>query len=100
MNTKKENTRVSLSGRSDLEHELRQAEAASGIGAFALDLTTWEWAWRPTVATLFGFNNENTPASFHDWLQAVFVEDGRLLRRVPGADVSRPTALACRQGTS
>jgi len=75
MNTKEENTRVSLSGRSDLEHELRQAEAASGIGAFALDLTTWEWAWRPTVATLFGFNNENTPASFHDWLQAVFVDD-------------------------
>jgi PAS domain S-box-containing protein len=63
------------SGPSILKDRLHEAEAASGIGAFVLDLSTREWAWSPPLAALFGFSPEKAPASFEDWLHAVFVDD-------------------------
>ena len=40
----------------DLEKRLKLAEAASGIGAFELDLASKHWAFNPQLATLFGLD--------------------------------------------
>src|ERR1051325_9077114 len=60
---------------------VREAEAASGIGAFVLDVSNQDWAWSPPVAGLFGFSAENAPGSFGEWLRAVFVDDVPKIRR-------------------
>ena len=87
MNYENETTGGRLSGPSNLEQRLREAEAASGIGAFVLDLSTQEWAWTPAVATLFGFDSAKTPAAFDEWLKTAFVDDApKILRAL---DVAR-----------
>jgi PAS domain S-box-containing protein len=75
MNEKTQNPGGSTPPASGLERQLREAEAASGIGAFVLDLSIGEWAWSPAVASLFGFTNDRAPERFEEWLQAVFVDD-------------------------
>jgi PAS domain S-box-containing protein len=68
-------------GRSTLQQELYEAERASGIGAFVLDLSSQEWAWSPPVAALFGFEAEHAPTAFDKWLEAIFVDDAPKIRK-------------------
>lgn len=57
------------------EEGLRLAEAASGIGAFEMDLVSKRWDWRPQVAVLFGLDPGTAPAEFEDWQRTIFVDD-------------------------
>jgi PAS domain S-box-containing protein len=75
MNKKSENSNRHRKSRLRLAERLREAEAASGVGAFVLDLSTREWAYRPPVPVLFGFTSEKAPADFEEWLKVVFVDD-------------------------
>jgi PAS domain S-box-containing protein len=63
----------SRAGRSD--DGLRLAEAASGIGAFEMDLASKRWRWRPQVAVLFRLDPKTAPAEFEEWQRAIFVDD-------------------------
>jgi PAS domain S-box-containing protein len=54
---------------------LRRAEAASGIGAFELDLETGRWEWSPATAVLFGLDPATAPDEFEQWLQTIFFDD-------------------------
>ena len=72
---------------SPLAEQLHEAEAASGIGAFVLDPTTRDWAWSPSVATLFGFSAENAPQAFEEWLKVAFVDDAPKVRHA--LDIAR-----------
>ena len=67
-------------GAADLEKRLKLAEAASGIGAFELDLASKHWAFNPQLATLFGLDPISAPPSFADWLRIVFVDDAPKIR--------------------
>jgi PAS domain-containing protein len=87
MSKKRENPTERTGSRSPLAERLVEAEAASGIGAFVLDLTTREWAWNPPVAMLFGFSGEKAPAAFEDWLKVVFADDATKIRHA--LDVAR-----------
>jgi PAS domain S-box-containing protein len=80
MNEEQGNIADPSNGRSALTRRLRETEAASGIGAFVLNIERGEWAWSPPVASLFGFSPENAPPSFEDWLQAVFIDDAPKIR--------------------
>jgi PAS domain S-box-containing protein len=75
MTKQKEKSSGRSPGRVGLAERLREAEAASGIGAFVLDLSTRHWAWSPPVAILFGFSGETAPAALDEWFKAVFVDD-------------------------
>jgi PAS domain S-box-containing protein len=66
---------------SSLENRLRDAEAASGIGAFVIDMSSREWACSPPVARLFGLCRAATPAKFDEWLSNVFVDDVPKIRQ-------------------
>jgi PAS domain S-box-containing protein len=59
---------------------LLAAEAASGIGAFEMDLSSKQWVWRPQVASLFGLDPQNAPADFEGWLAGVFSDDASKIR--------------------
>jgi PAS domain-containing protein len=87
MKQEKENRIGRSRVRSTLAERLREAEAASGIGAFVLDLSSHEWAWSPPVATLFGVSGEKPPAAFDQWLKAIFVDDAPKVRHA--LDIAR-----------
>jgi PAS domain S-box-containing protein len=87
MNKKSENTNRHRKSRLRLAERLREAEAASGVGAFVLDLSTREWAHSPPVPVLFGFTSEKAPADFEEWLKVVFVDDA--LKILHALDVAR-----------
>ena len=55
----------------DSEERLRQAEAASGIATFELDLSSHQWRWSTQATRIFGIENE----ALATWDQAVFVDD-------------------------
>ncbi|MGY3618294.1 response regulator [Bradyrhizobium sp. USDA 10063] len=75
MNQETQNPGGSTSRTSVLKRQLREAQAASGIGAFVLDLSLEEWAWSPPLAGLFGFASDRAPERFEEWLQSVFIDD-------------------------
>jgi PAS domain S-box-containing protein len=77
MTRKKRNDRPTKGGSSD--DRLRLAEAASGIGAFELDLASMEWTWSPLVAAVFGLDDA-APTNFEDWYRTVFVDDAPKIR--------------------
>ena len=64
----------------DLEKRLKLAEAASGIGAFELDLESKNWAFSPQLAVLFGLDPHSTTGNFEEWLRLVFVDDATKIR--------------------
>ncbi len=75
--------------RSALTKHLREAEAASGIGPFVLELSSRDLAYGPPVAALFGFSTEKAPASFEELLKTVFVDDvPKILQALDGAQNS------------
>ena len=57
------------------DDRLRQAEAASGIGTFDIDLDSRSWSWGPQIAALFGIEPEQGMRSFEDWEKLIFVDD-------------------------
>ena len=57
------------------EERLRQAEAASGIGTFELDLERDHWNWGPQIAALFGIDPEEGKHAFANWEKLIFVDD-------------------------
>jgi PAS domain S-box-containing protein len=65
---------------SSLEDRLRLVEAASGIGAFELDLASKEWTWSPLVAALFGLDDNAAPTNFAEWYRTIFVDDAANIR--------------------
>ena len=80
MKRKRDTSSGTPDSRSALRDQLREAEAASGIGAFVLDLAGGDWAYSAPLATLFGFTTGQAPAAFEDWLQAVFGDDQPKIR--------------------
>jgi PAS domain S-box-containing protein len=65
-----------LSGTDESPDErLRQAEAASGIGTFDMDLQSGHWNWGPQIATLFGIDRDPDHGSFASWERLIFVDD-------------------------
>jgi signal transduction histidine kinase len=58
-----------------LDKQLREAEAATRVGAFVFDLASGEWAWSAPLPPLFGFTSETSPIDFDAWLRAVSVDD-------------------------
>ncbi len=50
-------------------------EAATGIGAFELDITTNEIRVTHQVPVLFGFVHDSVPSNFRDWESAIFIDD-------------------------
>jgi hypothetical protein len=71
--------------RAFLDEQLREAEAATAVGAFVFDLASREWAWSAPLPALFGFTSETTPADFDAWLQAVSVDDVLKIRHAMDA---------------
>ena len=56
-------------------HRFREAEAASGVGAFEYDFASNTWTWAPALPRLFGFDPEQAPADFQEWQRAIFIDD-------------------------
>jgi signal transduction histidine kinase len=71
--------------RAFLDEQLREAEAATAVGAFVFDLASGEWAWSAPLPALFGFTSETTPADFDAWLQVVSVDDVLKIRHAMDA---------------
>ncbi len=67
-------------GGATSDERLRLAEAASGIGAFELDLASRHWAFSPQLPTLFGLDPQSAASDFEEWLHAVFVDDAPKIR--------------------
>lgn len=63
------------SAPSVLSARLQEAEAASGIASFVMDLASGAWVWSPAAAALFGFADGAAPAAFEGWLGHVFIDD-------------------------
>jgi PAS domain S-box-containing protein len=80
MTDKKIEGRAGRKRVTDIEKRLRLAEAASGIGAFELDLESKQWAFSPQLAVLFGLDPHSAPADFEEWLPVVFVDDATEIR--------------------
>ena len=57
------------------DNRLRQAEAASGIGTFDMDLASGHWQWGPQIAALFGIDQGEGDDAFSNWEKHVFVDD-------------------------
>jgi PAS domain S-box-containing protein len=57
------------------DERLRQAEAASGIGTFELDLESGHWNWGPQIAALFGLDAEDGKHAVATWEKLIFVDD-------------------------
>jgi PAS domain S-box-containing protein len=51
------------------------AEAASGIGTFAVDLGSGDWDWSQQAAILFGVDPKQTKRSFAQLQQVIFADD-------------------------
>jgi PAS domain S-box-containing protein len=64
----------------ETEERFRVAQAASGIGWFAWDLTSDGWEWTPPVASLFGLAAGESRPRFADWEPAIFVDDAPKMR--------------------
>ena len=62
------------------EDHLREAEAASGIGIFEVDLSTGTWRCSAQVAKLFGFAPKNLDFPFSEWDRVIFIDDVPKLR--------------------
>ena len=62
------------------EDHLREAEAASGIGIFEVDLSTGVWWCSAQVAKLFGFTPKNLQFPFSEWDRVIFTDDVPKLR--------------------
>src|SRR5712671_495880 len=62
------------------EDHLREAEAASGIGIFEVDLSTGVWWCSAQVAKLFGFAPKNLQFPFSEWDRVIFTDDVPKLR--------------------
>jgi len=57
------------------DDRLRQAEAASGIGTFDMDIEAGTWDWGPQVAALFGIDPRDGDRSFAPWEKLIFNDD-------------------------
>ena len=66
---------LDASERAQADDQLRQAEAASGIGTFDMDLASGSWNWGPQIAALFGIEAGQGQQSFEHWEKLVFVDD-------------------------
>ncbi len=76
------------------DDRLRQAEAASGIGTFEMDLEDGHWTWGPQIAALFGSDPGQGNELFARWEKLIFVDDVPKVRaafaearRAGGSDV-------------
>ena len=69
------NTDGSEEGGQSSDDRLRQAEAASGIGTFDMDLASGTWQWGPQIAALFAIDPIHGQPSFETWEKLIFVDD-------------------------
>jgi PAS domain S-box-containing protein len=61
--------------RLDERSRAADAEDASGIGTFAVDLTSGEWDWSQQAAVVFGIDPKQTERSFAKLQQVIFTDD-------------------------
>ena len=66
---------LDASERGQADDRLRQAEAASGVGTFDMDLASGSWNWGPQIAALFGIDAGQGHQSFENWEKLIFVDD-------------------------
>jgi PAS domain S-box-containing protein len=59
----------------DERSQTSDAESASGIGTFAVDLASGDWDWSQQAAVVFGIDPQQTERSFAKLQQVIFIDD-------------------------
>ena len=84
MQDTEKNSDGSEEGGQSSDDRLRQAEAASGIGTFDMDLKSGTWQWGPQIAALFAIDPSDGQPLFDDWEKLIFIDDVPKIRAAFG----------------